>query len=110
MTAAPSEEEQFPGGPLFRTSWTLLAGEGGDAMEDYSDLKGGVPATSVTGRIWGMPKKKKGMDRNRGDRKDKKKNSSAVETKCDDHAEIEDSRYGSQGSRKKKCRQLDVVI
>lgn len=85
-------------------------------MED-SNLRGGVAAPSVSERVWGVPKKRKTTDEKpRGGRYHKnssgqdKSEEAVEEIEAGGNPEPEDLGYGSDGIRKKRIRQVDVII
>ncbi len=85
-------------------------------MED-SKLKGGIPAANVSERVWSVPKKRKTTDGNPHRGKPKKEGltkrgetAPEIELETEGHLEPEDFGYGSNGVRKKKNLQVDVVI
>ncbi|MDD5205879.1 MAG: hypothetical protein PHS17_10680 [Desulfobacterales bacterium] len=85
-------------------------------MEE-SNLKGGVAASSVTERVWGVPKKRKTTDkRPDGGKYDKdssamaKREGAVEEIEPDADPEPEELGYGSDGIRRKRNRQVDVII
>jgi hypothetical protein len=85
-------------------------------MEEDSRLKGGIPATSVAERVWGMPKKRRpsedksrrpgGSGRESPDREQREEPVAEAE----EHPEPEELGYSSDGMMKKRTVQVDVVI
>jgi hypothetical protein len=85
-------------------------------MED-SNLKGGVAAPSAAERIWSVPKKTKTTDGranggkyNRNSSGRAKNEEGVAEIEPDAELKPEELGYGSDGIRRKKNRQVDVII
>jgi hypothetical protein len=86
-------------------------------MEDYSGLKAAIPASPTSGRLWGVPKKRKAEDRNPSEGGQKRENrdredeeSGAEETAPEEKPDEEEFRYGAHGVRRRKIHQVDVII
>lgn len=84
-------------------------------MED--NLRGGVAAPPVSERVWGVPKKRKTTDEN-PNRGKYTRNSPAVSKREEAVEEVqpgaepeqEELGYGSDGIRRKRKSQVDVII
>ena len=85
-------------------------------MEDYSGLKAAIPASPTSGRLWGVPKKRRAEDRNPEGRQQREgrdredKEIGEEEHEPEERADAEEFRYGAHGMRKKKNHQVDVII
>jgi len=84
-------------------------------MED--NLRGGVAAPPVSERVWGVPKKRKTTDQNpnrgkyaRNSPASAKREDVVEEVQPDAEPEQEEPGYGSDGIRRKKKGQVDVII
>jgi hypothetical protein len=86
-------------------------------MEDYSGLKAAIPAAPISGRVWGVPKKRRSEERSPSDGKQQGESSNrdendreAEEPDLQERAEPEEFRYGAHGLRRRKNHQVDVII
>ncbi len=86
-------------------------------MEDYSGLKAAIPASSASGRLWGVPKKRKAEDRNPSEERQRRENRDredeeigAEDLGSEERADAEECRYGAHGMRRRKNHKVDVII
>jgi hypothetical protein len=86
-------------------------------MDDYSKLKDGIPVTSVSERVWGVPKKRRAADGDSNRGGPRKKNADREKREEQDQAMVKEERpepeepgYGCDGIRKKRNAQVDVII